>query len=344
MIDQRPPAYPEPPGDEEAAVRLLRIAGARPAVPPDRMARARAGVHARWLETTRRRAVRRRTARVLLATAAAVLLLALGRSLMPAAPVSTPGSPVARIERLEGEPRFARPGVPGVQAGPPLVPGQPVHSGDLLTTDGRSRLALRFDDGTSVRLDVHSQVRPLSAGAIELVAGAVYVDTDRQPGQFEVRTPLATARDIGTQFEVRLLERVLRLRVRSGIVELRDGARLVSGGAGTEVVFSETAAISRPIPTYGAEWAWTAQVSPPPEIEGRPLAEFLDRVAREQGWTIRYADPALAREAAGIVLHGSVGGLAPQDAVGVAVTTSGLAHRLERGEIVVTRRGASGRR
>jgi ferric-dicitrate binding protein FerR (iron transport regulator) len=191
-----------------------------------------------------------------------------------------------------------------------------------------------------VRLDAGSRARPLSPSAVELSQGAVYVDTGSESGRFEVRTAVATARDIGTQFEVRLLERTLRLRVRSGLVELKDDARSVSARAGTEITFSRSGSVGRPIAAYGPEWDWTARISPPLTFEGMTLATFLEGVGREHGWAIHYADPALAREASGIVLHGSVEGLSAREAVEAAVITSGLRHRFESGALVVLR-GAS---
>ena len=170
-----------------------------------------------------------------------------------------------------------------------LARNESIRTGEWIETDGRARVALRFSDGTSVRLDVGSRARPLSASVIELSAGAVYVDTGRESGRFEVRTAVATARDVGTQFEVRLLDRTVRLRVRTGVVELRDGARSVSGRGGTEITLSDSAAVSRPIPAYGSEWEWTARVSPGLDIEGLTLSIFLERIAREHGWTLHYS-------------------------------------------------------
>ena len=78
-------------------------------------------------------------------------------------------------------------------------------------------------------------------------------------------------------------------------------------------------------------------MSPPIDIEGLPLSTYLDRLAREQGWSVQYADSSLARDARGIILHGSVAGLAPADALDVAIGTSGLRYRLDNGRLVVTR-------
>ena len=73
-----------------------------------------------------------------------------------------------------------------------------------------------------------------------------------------------------------------------------------------------------------------AEVSPPIDIEGLPLSTYLDRLAREQGWSVQHADSSLARDARGIILHGSVAGLAPEDALDVAIGTSGLLSARER--------------
>lgn len=188
-----------------------------------------------------------------------------------------------------------------------------------------------------MRLDAGSRIRQVSPAVIDLTAGAVYVDSAGAQ-RFEVRTPLATARDIGTQFEVRLLERAVRLRVRSGRVELTSGSRAVSGSEGTEIMWTAAGAVSRSIAVYGGEWEWTASLAPPLRIEGMRLSTFLDRLAREQGWRVEYADAALASEASDIVLHGSLDGLAPHEAVGVIVATSSLHHRVEDGRLFVFRR------
>jgi ferric-dicitrate binding protein FerR (iron transport regulator) len=216
-----------------------------------------------------------------------------------------------------------------------------VRLGEWIETDGQARVALRFSNGTSVRLDSGSRVRALSSTAIELTLGAVYVDTGSETGRFEVRTALATARDVGTQFEVRVLDDTIRLRVRAGVVELKSRTRSLTTRGGTETVLSTAGVVSRPIVAHGSEWEWTARLSPPLEIEGLSLAAFLERLAREHGWSLHYADAALAKEASAIILHGSVTGLAPREAIEVAINTSGLRHHLESGELIVQRGEAS---
>ena len=322
---------------EDDMTRLLRMAGPRATVSVTRMARVNSAVRAQWQARTRQRAARRRVmvAAAAIAAAASVALM-IGRLNQIDRRTVPLGEIVAVVEQIEGRPQRAS-DASDVPTTAILSRHETIRVGEWVRTDPGARVALRFSDGTSVRLDVGSRARPLSANVIELSAGAVYVDTERESGRFEVQTAMATARDVGTQFEVRVLDRTVRLRVRTGVVELKDGARSVSGRAGTEITLSESGAASRPIVSYGSEWDWTARVSPPLNMEGMSTAAFLERVAREHGWVVNYADQVLAREASGIILHGSVSGLTPHEMMKTAVTASGLQHRFESGAVLVLR-------
>jgi ferric-dicitrate binding protein FerR (iron transport regulator) len=330
MMNDQPSA---PDTDEDVMMKVLRLAGSRPEVPAARANRVRAAVHSAWLASSRRRALRRRAlfATGALATAA-VLLLSIARWGPYPPSVPTPGDVVAKVEYTVGP---AEVPANSDRSSAPLAAGDAVRAGAWIETAAAARVAIRFADGTSLRLDRGTRVRPLSASAVELAAGAVYVDSDREEARFEVRTATATARDIGTQFEVRLIGDVLRLRVRSGTVELADDKRSVVGRAGTEITMTADSATSRPFAPFGVEWDWAAQTAPPVEMEGQTLAAFLGKLAREHGWNVQYADAAVKQEAARITLHGSVIGLTPRDAVEVAVSTSALEHRFDEGTLVV---------
>lgn len=318
--------------DEDLTVRLLRLAGPRPPAPDARAARVREAVHGHWQARGRRRRIRRRSMAAVLVAAAAVLVVMASRERRVDRPpdIVNGATVVAVVERIEGSPRRASNGAGTLALNESLRAGESVH------TDA-GRVALRFSTGTTVRIDQGSRARAISAAAVELSAGAVYVDTAGTSGRFEVRTPVATAHDIGTQFEVRLIESALRLRVRSGIVELRHGTRLVSGRGGTEVTFTATDATTRSLAPFGREWDWVAGLAPLLEFEGLALAAFLERIASEQGWQLRYADAALADEARSITLHGSASGLQTRQALDIALTTSSLQYRLENGELTVFR-------
>jgi hypothetical protein len=252
---------------------------------------------------------------------AAALVLVAGQPFFTTSP---PAEPVATIEHIDG-------------ADPAGSRGRIVHTGEWIDTGSHTRTNLRFTDGTSVRLDTASRVFIISSSVIELAAGAVYVDSGQPHSRFEIRTAFATAHDIGTQFELRLIDDRLRLRVRTGVVELRDRARLIAARPGTEITWSAVGAVSRPIEVHGPEWDWTSRAAAPAEMEGETLARFLDHVAREQGWTVAYADSSIARDAQAIVLHGSVLGLTAEQAIEVAIVSSGLQHQLESGALHVFR-------
>ena len=84
-------------------------------------------------------------------------------------------------------------------------------------------------------------------------------------------------------------------------------------------------------------WLWILEAAPPIEIEGRSLASYLEWVARETGWRIRYADRDLERSAETILLHGTIEGLRPDESLGVILEGSGLYHLTEDGAVLIVR-------
>jgi ferric-dicitrate binding protein FerR (iron transport regulator) len=270
-----------------------------------------------------------------LATAAIVILM-----VRMNAPRDTGRPPVeqdiATGERIEGSPVLRRQ-VDGRREALRLSPTTAIRAEDVIETDGSSRAALRATDGSSVRLDRDSRVRLISPTVIELIAGAAYIATSGGSRGFEARTSLGTVHDVGTQFEIRLGETSLRVRVRTGLVEIRRRDGVVATQAGSETTVTSNVVDTRRVSIYGPEWDWTAGLAPAFDIEGRSLEAFLDHVTREEGWTLRYANPTLADVASRIVLHGSVEGLRAEDALGVTLATSGLQYRLRAGELLVSR-------
>lgn len=339
MSDQHRRGTPSAGPDDDQLAELLRIAGPRVEAPLDRSARVRQSVHQHWRAHTRRRARRRwiGVSLTLLSTAALVALVIRGG--LPWAttdPVPAAAAIVATVERMDGVVQAWPDGADPVDART-LAPDTGVHADDWVTTGARGRVALRVTNGVSVRLDVGSRARLSSPMVIELSEGAVYVDTGQEVTGLEVRTPLGTARDIGTQFEIRVRDSALRVRVRTGVVELWRDDRPISARPGTELMVTDDGIVSSAVSPFGPAWDWVVGIAPALEIDGRTLAAFLEGMSREHGWTVHYADTALERDAADIILHGSVTGLTPHEALAVAVTTSGLDHQLQDGEVVVSR-------
>jgi ferric-dicitrate binding protein FerR (iron transport regulator) len=310
--------------DESTAERLLQLACRRPAAPPERAASVRAAVRDAWRLDLRRRRARRlavRSAAVMTAAAGLVWAATLWR---PASP--NPAPVVAAIERWE-------------RAGA-VAAGAWVRAGEWMTTEDTARLTLRTPSGSSIRIDERTRARFASETALELASGAVYLDTAPGAAAIAIRTPLATVTHVGTQFEVRVLDDRVRVRVRTGAVTVRRGAEAQSirVEARTELVMSPTDAASRAIPPFGDDWQWAARMAPPFRAEGARLAAFLAHLARENGWTVRYEDAALERAAGGVRLHGSLEHLDPTDALEVALTIADLAYTLDSGQLSVFRR------
>jgi ferric-dicitrate binding protein FerR (iron transport regulator) len=216
----------------------------------------------------------------------------------------------------------------------PLAPGEAARAGAFLRTGAGGAAAFRAAGGQSVRLDGDTRARWTAPGVLELVEGAVYVDSARAaPGPgMQVRTPRGSVREVGTQFEVRLRGDAVRVRVREGRVAVAGAAAPgVEADAGTELWLEAGGVRRGAVPVHGPDWAWVHTVVPAAEIDGRPLREFLDWAGREGGWTLRYADGDTARLAETTVLHGSVRGLGPEEAVAAVLPSVGLPYRLEDG-------------
>jgi ferric-dicitrate binding protein FerR (iron transport regulator) len=318
--------------EEDVTAQLLRMAGAPPHPPAERTARVRAAVQREW-RTHRQRRMSRNCVAIGLLAAAASLMVAVWIRGRVEPPASVPGIAVA--QRVQGRPLIVRPSQGATPM--PLSLSTPINTNDVIETDTESRVGLRFVDGSSIRIDRGSRVRFLTPVIVEVIAGAAYVATADRSHGFEVQTTLGTLRDVGTQFEVRLTGSLLRLRVRTGAIEIRRDTGVDTAAAGTEATVTTNGIAVRPVPAYGSEWAWTTEVAPAFAIEGRTLGSYLQHLAGEQGWTLHYADPAVAEAAGRNILHGSVEELSAEDALGVVLATSGLEYRLRSGELHVSR-------
>lgn len=323
--------------DEDDVARLLRLAGKRDSVPAERAARVKAAARDAWRGELVGRARRRRARLAAGLGAAAVLLLAIGWLLLPrTAPVPAPAAAIA-VEALEGS-AWSGPRALGV--------GERVRPGSEVSTSADGRLSFRLPSGHAVRLDASTKLRVFGEDLLALEAGAIYVETafDHTDGTpVRVRTPLGTIEEIGTQFEVRLAGETLQVRLREGAVIMHGGAGQHEVRAGSELTVNpDGSATRRTIATHGAQWDWLAAVTPMPDLEGRSARAFLDWVARERGWTLAFADEAVARSAGETVLGGSAENLMLADALDAVLPTCRLSYRVDNGVLVVAFSAGSG--
>jgi hypothetical protein len=84
-------------------------------------------------------------------------------------------------------------------------------------------------------------------------------------------------------------------------------------------------------------------VAPEFELEGHTLGEFLDWAAAEHGLRVEFEDPAVRPRAVATVLHGSVRGMDPDEALDTVLPTCGLRHSLRDDVLLIARTEAVSR-
>jgi ferric-dicitrate binding protein FerR (iron transport regulator) len=307
---------------------LLRATGRRPSASPDRTERVEAAVRAHWRDD-RRRELRRRRART--AGLLAVITLAgtawAAQSWLRRTTVSPPRT-VARVDMIADA---------AWSYGAPAERSTPLHSGDAVVagtdvaTGSRGRIALALSSGHSVRLDTETRVTLLSESEITLDRGAVYVDSrgdGPSTGSLRVHTPLAIVRDEGTQFEVRWLSGIVRIRVREGKVVAAVSGSSFHVDAGHQLQLRQNGIVTREAIGSDQDVDWIEGITPMLDINGRSLSAFLEWMARERGLQLRFATPEIAASAPGITLNGSIAGMTLDQALESVLSTCRMVHRI----------------
>jgi ferric-dicitrate binding protein FerR (iron transport regulator) len=322
-------APPHRSADDEAQIAaLMRQAGQREQPTAAHRDQVRAAVHAEWLAAVNRRRATAAT-RVgrypALAVAAAVVL---GVAVWLVRPAIGPQLPLAALERAEGEVQVKSGG--WLASWQRLTPGVVLAAGTEVRTTAGGRVALRVN-GISVRLDENSAVAMQAPDRVALARGALYLDSGSAAAAAStllVQTPVGAVEHLGTQYEARLVGRDLQLRVREGRVRLRitgNEVGQVEAGAGEQLTLSPGGAARRTVVARsGGAWSWAETIAPEFQIEGRTLSDFLAWVSRETGEPLTYDSVGAEQASQDMILHGSVRGLAPREALAAVLMTTRL--------------------
>jgi FecR protein len=312
---------------------LIRLAGRRPEPPAFRAARVRAAVEAEW----RRTLERRRWMVWRWALVAAALALA-AYWFRPTARPAAPRPPeVATVVRVDGSVRL----VSSPSAVRLLTTGERLVAGATADTTAGGRAALQLASGIALRVKEGTRIVVEAPSSVRLEQGTIYVDTKSgatAPRRMQVLTSQGTVYNLGTRFEVEAGPVAVRIRVRHGEVRVdRAGpeVRVIAGGAVT--LLPDRRVEWGPAPPFGKDWSWVEALAPPFVIEGATLESFLNWASGELGLSWRYADRAAERHGQTVVLHGSIEGLTPQEAVEAVLPTCGMSQRTSRGELIVAR-------
>ncbi len=321
-------------GDDDMLAQLIRTAGRREDPPQhayeQTLAAATDAYHTKIRSRRQRRLVGSMAAGLAVVASAALVL----SNLPPRAPAQ-----VAAIERIIGTAAVKAPSAADWRA--VRAEDESVIGGSMLRTGAGSRAGVVLEGGVSLRLADATEVIVESESLIRLLGGKVYIDTGADAGAaggIELITPAGTARDLGTQFEVRYRDEAYRLRVREGRVLLRRGKQQIDNSAGEQLSIDAGGAYARTnISRHDADWQWIEAVAPAPDIDGQPLSKLLEWVSRETGRDIRYEPPGLEFIAPNTVLYGNIRHLSPLDALEVMLATTDFEYRvLQDGTIMIT--------
>lgn len=232
-----------------------------------------------------------------------------------------------------------------------------------VSNEAGSGLAVRLAGGSSVRFEHGSRASLSAPDRLDLEGGALYLDsrsgigadaTDGEP--VEVRTSFGLVRDIGTQFEVRLVGadeaspdselnedgdsfQGLRIRVREGRIEFTEtSGERHEASAGEELRLTPRGAVERaPVAIHGRHWQWVLATAAVPDVEGQPLSLYLDWLEREGGWTLFYGSGSRAMAGA-TTLFGTIDGLSAAEATPMVFAGSGLTYRIEGEQLLISQR------
>lgn len=313
--------------------RVLKAAGPREKPPAEIERELRETLRREWRAVIAERRGRRRTAYAL---AAGVMAAAIG-AWIAVPQITAPAQAVGTIVQATGELRVRSGWLGRWQEG---GNGRTVTEGEILATGPSARGALALAGGISARMDQDTQLRVAATDRLVIDRGAVYVDAGIDSATLaplEIVTPAGSVRHLGTQYEVRVLDGGVRLRVREGRVEWSSGAASAMGTAGEELTIGGDGSVGRgPVAVHGEAWDWAMEAAPAIDIEGLSLTDFLGWAGRELGCRVEFATQATEQEAAGVILHGSVAGLTPARALEAVFATTRMRAVVADGRILVS--------
>lgn len=314
--------------DADDLAALFGRVGARerPRAPAE--AAAFAALHAEWLSRTAAR--RRRRLMTFGAAAAASLAVVAFAYTWLQSPL------LATIEHVEGTDITWRDDRSQAQ---PLGTLRALAEGQRLATGPGSRLALRWHDGGSLRLDERSRLEFVSAGAVRLTAGNLYFDSAVDNGsgaapELAVQTPAGEVVHIGTQFMISVASDEVVLSVREGQVKVTgDGFDLVIAANEELDLRADGTRDVTAIDGHGDRWNWAADVAPQLELEGRTTFDVTAWAARETGRRIIYESPSAETSARSHTLRG-IDRRSPNGILTLLPYLTGLAYE-SRDEVIV---------
>lgn len=240
-------------GDNDLA-SLLRAAGVRVQGREQISPEVRAAVEAEWQATQAAQARRRRR----IAITSSLIVLVVGLVAWFARPLYIRSDePLATASGFMGPVEYRRAGDDGWT---PLTKGIALMSGHSIRTGQGGRVRIVLVNGLNLVLDSETRIGVDDLRRWELRRGAVYVDSGpvsaSDPRKFRLKTPDGNVKQLGAQFEARIIGDELHVSVRSGriVVTLPDGD--VAATAGELLTVEDEKTSRRPIPADDHTFDW----------------------------------------------------------------------------------------
>ena len=323
---------------EELFESLFKNAAARTRAPAGDETRIRAELHAEWKQAAGRRRWRRLT--VGLAAAATVVIAIFAYTgVFNNSPTQITTGIVASVVKQSGRVMTRPAGANATMQ--QLLAEEMLMSGAMIATAHDARLAIRWLDGESIRLDENTQLLLNSETDIELLGGRIYIDShadDNKPSsknELTINTPFGRVRHLGTQYMTSLTDGSVTVSVRQGSVSVTGNNEESIANSGQQLNVSSRGSVSlAPIATYGESWQWVEEISPGFTLDGRSMSDFLNWVSRESGRSLEYVSPAAETLARDTVMRGTVD-LQPMRALELMLQTSDLVTEVHSGVIKI---------
>jgi hypothetical protein len=317
--------------EEDDIGRLLRVAGARQALP--------AALQQRWEQQFRTeldRARARRTRRHRWMGLAAGLAAIAGALYLLQPPVD-PAVPAIRVTAVSGSHSLALP--QGETAR--VVVGETIKAGGTLSTGDDGSVAVRWG-AYDLRINRDTKLT-LTLDGVFLQQGELYASDD--PGrigqiQLSVSTPHGTIRDHGTQFMVEVRDDRTVTTVRRGAIELHAGGRdyLAEGESGIATRMSVDARSQvqkERVSPAGNAWQWIYRAAPAFDLDGKSAWEFLHWSVNQSGLELVFTTPEARAYARRTLLYGTIDDMDPESAVTPVLATTDLTVAREDGKLLV---------
>lgn len=324
-------------GSDDTLEVLLRQASPRPVPSPSDELAARQAVRSEWRAVTRHRRSRRRWGGFAIAATLLIVLFSVS-GVFRAPGLDT--VQVATIEKSFGS-IYLLGESSELRESRALTS---VHSGQTIVTGDAAGIALAWGHGGSLRLDANTRITFTDDKSVYLESGRLYFDsapstlmtgtTSDSSGDFVVESDFGEVYHLGTQFMTRIDDGDLRVSVREGQVRLDGHFHKVVARSGQQVTLSgRERPVILTIRANARDWAWVGRTSPPADVDGKSIHEFIEWVQRETGFEAIYEGHA-EQVARAEFLKGTIDA-EPMVALQRWMSTTGLDYSIDEHEGVI---------